>query len=205
VIVVSDHGAKKMHGGVCINEFFMREGLLALKEQPENPTKLKTSMIDFSRTKAWGEGGYYGRVFLNVEGREPNGQIPSGELAAFKAQLKAKLEALGDENGNDIGTKVFFPEEVYRECNGTPPDMIVYFGDLDWRSAGTVGGGQLHIFENDTGPDDANHAQEGVFIWNGRGKPAAKATDKVSIYDIAPSILDFYSIDTPEDMIGTVI
>jgi len=205
VIVVSDHGAKKMNGGICINEFFMREGLLALKEEPEKPTKLRTGMIDFSRTKAWGEGGYYGRVFLNVEGREPNGQIPADQLEAFKADLKAKLEALGDENGNDIGTKVFFPEDVYRECNGTPPDMIVYFGDLDWRSAGTVGGGELHIFENDTGPDDANHAQEGVFIWSGRGKPSAGPTGKVSIYDIAPSILDFYSIDTPEGMIGTVI
>jgi len=205
VILVSDHGAKKMNGGICINEFFMKEGLLALKEAPSGPTKLRTSMIDFSRTKAWGEGGYYGRVFLNVEGREPNGQIPAGQLEAFKADLKAKLEALGDENGNDIGTKVFFPEDVYRECNGTPPDMIVYFGDLDWRSAGTVGGGEIHIFENDTGPDDANHAQEGVFVWSGRGKAASGPTDKVSIYDIAPSILDFYSIDTPEGMIGTVI
>lgn len=205
VILVSDHGAKKMNGGICINEFFMREGLLALKEALEKPTKLRTGMIDFSRTKAWGEGGYYGRVFLNVEGREPNGQIPAGQLEAFKADLKAKLEALGDENGNDIGTKVFFPEDVYRECNGTPPDMIVYFGDLDWRSAGTVGGGEIHIFENDTGPDDANHAQEGIFVWSGRGKPATGPTDRVSIYDIAPSILDFYSIDTPEGMIGNVI
>jgi predicted AlkP superfamily phosphohydrolase/phosphomutase len=208
VIVVSDHGAKKMEGGVCINEFFIKEGFLALNHYPDQPTKLKTSMIDFSRTRAWGEGGYYGRVFLNVEGREPNGQVPRGELEAFKRDLKARLEALGDENGNPIGTRVFFPEDVYRECQGTPPDMIVYFGDLDWRSAGTVGGGALHIFENDTGPDDANHAQEGIFIWNGRGKSATSATSssgKVSIYDIAPSILDFYSIDIPEHMIGTVL
>ncbi len=205
VIVVSDHGAKKMDGGICINEFFIKEGLLSLKEYPQEPTKLKTNMIDWENTKVWGEGGYYARVFLNVEGREPNGQIPADELEAFKAELKAKLEALGDENGNNIGTKVFFPEEIYRERKGTPPDLIVYLGNLDWRSAGTVGGGDIHIFENDTGPDDANHAQEGIFIWNNRGKPASGPTDKISIYDIAPSILDFYSIDIPDNMVGHVI
>ncbi|MDH3198689.1 MAG: alkaline phosphatase family protein, partial [Candidatus Krumholzibacteria bacterium] len=205
VILVSDHGAKKMNGAVCINEWLIKEGLLALKAYPDEPTKLKTSMIDWTKTRVWGEGGYYSRIFLNVEGREPNGLIPAGELDAFKRELKAKLEALTDEKGNPIGTRVFLPEETYRETQGTPPDMVVYLGNLDWRSAGTVGGGQVHIFENDTGPDDANHAQEGIFVWQGRGKGPSGAVGPISIYDIAPSILDFYSIDVPSEMIGKVI
>jgi predicted AlkP superfamily phosphohydrolase/phosphomutase len=162
-------------------------------------------MIDWTKTRVWGEGGYYSRIFLNVEGREPSGLIPAGELDAFKRELKAKLEALPDEKGNPIGTRVFLPEETYRETQGTPPDLVVYLGNLDWRSAGTVGGGQVHIFENDTGPDDANHAQEGIFVWQGRGKGPSGAVAPVSIYDIAPSILDFYSIDVPNEMIGKVI
>ena len=205
VIVVSDHGAKSMRGGICINEWLIREELLALKAYPEQPTKLRTDMIDWDRTKVWGEGGYYSRIFLNVAGREPNGQIPAEELDSFKADLRKRLEAIPDENGVGIGTKVFFPEEIYRECRGTPPDMVVYLGDLDWRSAGTVGGGQVHIFENDTGPDDANHAQEGVFVWHGRDRAPAGPVEKVSIYDIAPSILDYFGIATPESMIGSII
>jgi predicted AlkP superfamily phosphohydrolase/phosphomutase len=205
VIVVSDHGAKKMDGGICINEFFIKQGWLKLKEYPSEPTKLRTSMIDWDHTRVWGEGGYYARVFFNIEGREPNGQIPAAEVESFRAEVKASLEALGDENGRDIGTRVYLPEEVYRETQGTPPDLIVYLGNLDWRSAGTVGGGEIHIFENDTGPDDANHAQEGVFIWSGRNKAPSGPTDKISIYDIAPSILDHFAIDVPETMIGKVI
>ena len=46
--------------------------------------------------------------------------------------------------------------------NGVAPDLIVHFGDLLWRAVGTVGGDEgIHTFENDTGPDDANHAQTG--------------------------------------------
>jgi predicted AlkP superfamily phosphohydrolase/phosphomutase len=40
----------------------------------------------------------------------------------------------------------------------------VYFGDLSWRSIGSVGWDRIHFHENDTGPDDANHAPHGIFI-----------------------------------------
>jgi predicted AlkP superfamily phosphohydrolase/phosphomutase len=206
VIVISDHGAKGMHGAVCINEYLIQEGLLSVKHYPDKPERLTADNIDWDGTRAWGDGGYYARLFLNVEDREPNGQIPAAELDQFKNELKAKLEALTDENGRNIGTKVFFPEEIYRNCKGTPPDMIVYLGDLDWRSAGTIGNRSIHIFENDTGPDDANHAQEGVFMWSNRkSAPMTGRIEPVPIYDIAPSVLDFFDIEVPEDMIGKVI
>jgi predicted AlkP superfamily phosphohydrolase/phosphomutase len=208
VIVVSDHGAKSMRGGICINEYFIEEGLLALKDYPDEPKSLKPAMIDWKNTRVWGEGGYYARIFLNVQGREPEGVIPGSEYESFKREIKQKLEALTDENGENIGTKVFLPEETYRVCLNIPPDLIAYLGDLNWRSAGSVGQKRIHIFENDTGPDDANHAQEGIFVWHNRAKPVDPSRpekDKFSIYDIAPSILDFFSIEVPEDMIGRLI
>ncbi len=205
VMLVSDHGAKTMQGGICINEFLMNEGLLVLKERPSQPTPLKPSMIDWAKTRVWGEGGYYARIFFNVSGREPEGVIEPSGLEIFRDELKAKLEAIEDDRGNNIGTRVFIPEEIYRECRNIPPDLIVYLGDLDWRSVGSVGyNGRLHLFENDTGPDDANHAQEGVFAWHNRGD-GATGEGRYSIYDIAPSILDFFSIEVPGDMIGRVL
>lgn len=205
VIIVSDHGAKGLEGGICINEYLINEGLLAVKSYPDKVTRLKPDMIDWAHTKVWGEGGYYARIFMNVEGREPQGQVPAGEYDAFRKELQKKIEAIPNEKGKNIGTRAFYPEEIYRECKNVPPDLIVYFGDLDWRSAGTIGHKTVHIFENDTGPDDANHAQEGVFAWHNRGKDSGKNIDKVSIYDIAPSILDFFGIEVPQEMIGNVI
>ena len=204
VMMVSDHGAKGMTGAICINEFFIREGLLTLKETPTEPVRLKNDMIDWEKTKCWGEGGYYSRVFFNVKGREPQGQIEPDELDAFRQDVIAKLEGICDENGVNIDTKAMRPEDIYKEVGGIAPDLIVYLGNLDWRSAGSVGVGGIHLFENDTGPDDANHAQDGIFIWK---PPAGRSAreDAYSIYDIAPTILDYFGIKVPEDMIGRSI
>lgn len=202
VMVVSDHGAKTMTGAIAINEWFMKEGYLALKEPVTKPTKLETSMIDWSKTKCWGEGGYYSRVFFNVTGREPEGIIPQEEYDAFRAEVSAKLEAIEDEDGKVIGTKAFKPEEIYKKAGGIPPDLIVYLGNLDWRSAGSVGLDAIHIYENDTGPDDANHAENGIIIWDIDPSKVKEVKDSYSIYDVAPTIMSYFGLDVPEDMIG---
>jgi predicted AlkP superfamily phosphohydrolase/phosphomutase len=64
VLVVSDHGAQRLEGGFCVNEWLRREGLLALKEPPAGVTPFRPELVDWSRTRAWSEGGYYARVFL---------------------------------------------------------------------------------------------------------------------------------------------
>jgi predicted AlkP superfamily phosphohydrolase/phosphomutase len=202
IMVVSDHGAKGMRGAICVNEWMRREGYLKLKDEPKTRTKFKMDNVDWSGTRAWGEGGYYSRIFFNVAGREPQGQIPADQYEKFRDEIKAKLEAITDENGKNIGTKVYKPEEIYRQVNNIAPDLIVYFGDLNWRSAGVVGGGDIHLFENDTGPDDANHDREGIFICNLPPERFAEIKPVYSIYDVAPTALRWFGIPVPEEMIG---
>jgi predicted AlkP superfamily phosphohydrolase/phosphomutase len=70
---------------------------------------------------------------------------------------------------------------------------MVYFDDLSWRSAGTIGHPSLYLDENDTGPDDAVHAHEGLYVWHRPGAPARRAD--ASIYDIAPTVMRFFGLD----------
>ncbi|HZO72971.1 MAG TPA: alkaline phosphatase family protein [Ktedonobacteraceae bacterium] len=205
VFIVSDHGAKKMDGGICVNEWLMREGYLTLKNKPEQRTSIDTCGIDWSRTKVWGDGGYYARIFLNVEGREPQGIVKPGEVAALRDELKTKLEAIVDPQGVNIGTKVFKPQEIYQQCNGFPPDLIVYFGDLFWRSVGTVGYDSIYTFENDTGPDDCNHAQYGMVIKRDPALdegPGGRELSGLQLMDMAPTILQHLEVPIPIDMQG---
>ncbi|MFQ5663837.1 MAG: alkaline phosphatase family protein [Terriglobia bacterium] len=204
VFVVSDHGAQSMEGGVCVNEWLCREGYLHLGEPVRGLTPIDKAHIDWSKTTAWGEGGYYARIFVNVRGREPQGLVPPEKYEAVRNELQRKLEAMEDEKGRPLGTRAFKPQEVYRAVRGLPPDLIVYFGNLRWRSVGSLGLGTVHTFENDTGPDDANHSEYGIFILReprGRGQ----AVEDVSLLDIAPSILARLGIAAPAGMQGKVI
>ncbi|HOA22581.1 MAG TPA: alkaline phosphatase family protein [Aggregatilineales bacterium] len=213
VLVVSDHGGKKMDGGICINEWLWRNGYLALKEAPpedkfdENGRRILTPFakveVDWENTIAWGSGGYYGRVFMNVEGREPQGKVKREDYEKVRDELAERFRAITDPDGKDIGTVVYKPQEIYRKVRGIAPDLIVYWGNLDWRSVGSFGHGGIYTFENDTGPDDANHASNGMFILYDPRQPGGgrKITGK-QIMDVAPTILDLMGVKVPADMQG---
>ncbi len=204
VMIVSDHGAKRMDGGICINEWLMTNGYLTLKTEPQDITRFSTDMVNWQQTKAWGEGGYYGRIFLNIAGRESDGIVKVEDYESVRDELKTKLEGITDESGQDINTRVFKPQETYRECNNIPPDLIVYFGDLYWRSVGSVGYNSIYTYENDTGPDDCNHAEMGIFIIKD-GRQIDGQLPTRSIYDIAPTVLREFGIDIPDEMQGKPI
>ena len=194
-----------MEGGLCINEWLLREGYLVLKQRPRGLAPLEKCEVDWDRTKVWGGGGYYGRIFLNVKGREPNGTIPPRSYEAVRQEVAQKLRALPDHQGRPMGTKVFKPQEVYRECAGIPPDLIVYFGDLYWRAVGSLGLESVYTFENDTGPDDANHAQFGMFICYDPQRRGKGRVEGAHISDIAPTALHQLQQTVPGDMIGKVL
>lgn len=206
VLVVSDHGAKRMDGGLCFNEWLMQEGYLTLKQKPEGRMQVKHDNIDWSKTKAWGSGGYYGRLFMNVQGREPSGVIPKEDYEKVRSELVEKLEALTDMQGKVMGTRAYRPEEIYSTVNNIAPDLIVLFGDLFWRSVGTVGFGTIHTLENDTGPDDANHAQHGIFImYDPRGQKNRGKLEGTHLMDVGPTILSLFGIEPPRDMRGKIV
>ena len=97
---------------------------------------------------------------------------------------------------------MYKPEELYDEVEGVAPDLIVIFGDLLWRSVGTIGGDEgIHTFENDTGPDDANHAQDGIWIAAGAGI-AARGTLDAQLLDVAPTVLELLGLPVPPEMRG---
>ncbi len=201
-ILMSDHGARPMMGGLCFNDWLMQEGYLSMTESLSEPMPIAKAPIDWSRTVAWGDGGYYGRCFLNVKGREPQGVIEPSQYEATRDELIAKLEAAPGPDGRPLGTKAFKPQDVYPDVQGVAPDLIVYFGDLEWRSIGSVGNPSLYIYENDTGPDGANHDRAGVFSMVGApGQPSGRV-EGLSLVDVGPTILKLYDIEAPEGAVG---
>ncbi len=205
VLVMSDHGARRLDGGFCINEWLVREKLLVLEEYPKAVTPFEKLRVDWPGTKVWSEGGYYARIFLNVEGREPEGGLRATDYERFRDELKARLEAVIP------GTLVFKPEEIYHSVKNVAPDLIVHFNGLAFRSIGGVGylnddsmrrSGDLTILENDTGPDDCNHAQFGAFILAAPNLPLTGEIEGARLLDLAPTLLELAGSDVPSSMQG---
>jgi ATP sulfurylase len=210
VFVVSDHGAQKMDGAICLNEWLRQQGYLVLRDQPSvglesGIVPLSKVEVDWGQTRAWGAGGYYGRVFLNVQGREPQGVITPGDYEQVRDELASQLRALPDASGHPLSTLTFKPDQIYRQCNGIPPDLIVHFGNLAWRCSANLGHGSIYSFDSDAGPDDANHSQHGVFIaYDPRHEVGGRAQG-LHVMDVAPTILSQFGLPVPADMQGKVI
>jgi predicted AlkP superfamily phosphohydrolase/phosphomutase len=208
VIVVSDHGAKAMRGSISINEWLAREGWLSLRSTPSEPTPLKKADIDWAKTTAWAWGGYHSRVFLNLKGREAEGRIEPADRERVREELAEAIAAISDHEGKPLATRVLRPEEVYSgPYVERAPDLTVYFDDLWWRASQDLGHGSVHGFETEVGPDDAVHAEKGLFILRtprlGRlGLKRGSTLTGLDLLDGAPTILGLMDVPVPADMEG---
>jgi predicted AlkP superfamily phosphohydrolase/phosphomutase len=202
VVAVSDHGVKGMRGAFCVNEWLIREGYLCLKERPQSVVELEKAAIDWSKTKAWAWGGYYARVFFNVKGREAQGIIDPAEFENERDRLAKRIEEISDPSGRRMQTRAYKPEALYPVSVGDRPDLMVYFDDLYWRSAGTLGHSDVYLSENDTGPDDAVHSQHGIFILDDRKLKQKGEIADIDILDIAPTLLERMKMTIPSSMEG---
>lgn len=194
MMIVSDHGAKGMKGAFAINQWLIKEGYLKLKNEKVSPgSSLDEIDVDWANTKAWAWGGYYARIFLNIKGRESQGLIDPSKVREEISVLKEKLKNIKGPNGEEWKTIVFEPEEKYDVVNGDRSDLFVYLDDLNWRAAGTLGYETDYLLENDTGPDDAVHDYDGIYIIYRKNKKIGKKIDS-SIYRVAPTILEIYNV-----------
>jgi predicted AlkP superfamily phosphohydrolase/phosphomutase len=194
-----------MQGGFAINEWLRREGLLTLKDEPryEGLVPFEKVEVDWERTVAWAAGGYYARVFLNVLGREPSGVVPPEKYESTRNRLKEMIEGIPDDQGRRMGSVVYKPEELYRDVRNVAPDLMVYLDSLRWRAIGSFGLPSIYVHENDLGPDDANHAQNGVFIlWDPRHKYSGQFTSGLQLMDVAPTIMESLGFAVPAGMQG---
>ncbi len=203
LLIVSDHGAQRLDGGFAVNEWLIREGLLVLNEPiPTQVTPFAKLKVNWAKTRVWSEGGYYARVFFNVEDREPRGVIPASEYESFRDQMKERFEALTDDKGRPLNSLVFKPQEIYKHVRNVAPDLIVHFGRLYWRSIGSVGHGRLHLEENDTGPDACNHAQFGMFILDAPNSSLRGEFQGAKLLDMMPTLMKLAGYKVPEAMQG---
>jgi predicted AlkP superfamily phosphohydrolase/phosphomutase len=205
VVVGSDHGSMPMQGCFCINQWLESQGYLTLAQPVARGTPFERAGIDWSRSSVWGAGGYYARVFFNIRGREPEGTVAPEEVPELRRRLTAQLSALRTPQGAPLVTRIFSADEVYRHVVGDPPDLMIYFDDLRWRSAGTLGHEELFLRENDTGPDDAVHHPLGLLLIRRPGQEEPVELPPQDILDVTPTVLALLGEPIPGHVQGRPI
>lgn len=205
LLVVSDHGAQTLRGAFALNQWLVREGHLVLS--PEHPASgpLLPHHVDWEKTRAFGDGGYVGRVYLNLQGREPRGCLLPEQAPGFVEELRRGLCELPGPEGGALNVQALSTEQAYGPSpRGVPPDLTLLIEDLSFRVLGTLGHPDLMVSQNDRGHDGANHAQHGIVIAKSPGLPPQKRAD-LSLYDIAPTVLRHLQIPAPPHMQGAAI
>jgi predicted AlkP superfamily phosphohydrolase/phosphomutase len=78
--------------------------------------------------------------------------------------------------------------------------------DPGWRSVGSVGLRSIYTFDNDTGPDEANHDWHRIFIMNEagcvRGKVNPGYKEGLRLYDVGATVLNLFGLPADQQAIG---
>ncbi|NLO07457.1 MAG: phosphodiesterase [candidate division WS1 bacterium] len=203
VLVVSDHGGKAMQGSFAMNDWLIEQGLLCLNQPIRERTRFTPEMVAWDRTTAWAWGGYYGHVFINVEGREPEGIVPQERYDEVREDLIARIEGIADDRGRVMANRVLRPEETYSGPHvKEAPDLMIYLDDLNWRVAQDVGNEALHTFDTEIGPDDSVHDYHGMIAGRVPGAKQLDLSGGAHLMDIAPTVLELLGEPIPRWMEG---
>jgi predicted AlkP superfamily phosphohydrolase/phosphomutase len=141
-------------------------------------------------------------VYLNVAGRNPQGSVVPERYEHERRALAAAIAEIPGPRGEPLLHRIETPEALYRAQRGTPPDLLVFFGDLDYRAAGTIGHGRVHLPHNDTGADACNHDWDGLFVHAGPGSAPSTEPQAWSIFDVTRTLLAAIDVAPPNELLG---
>jgi predicted AlkP superfamily phosphohydrolase/phosphomutase len=201
LFVLSDHGFANFGRQFSLNTWLREFGYLG----PPNCTSIMRD-VDWTVTSAYGLG--INGLYLNLKGRERDGIVEPGEKAEqLLAELKERLEAHRDDNGEPVIRSVYRADQIYKgDATALAPDLIVGYR-RGYRASWATCLGDLDseiVFDNNLAwsADHCADALEvpGVLFCN---RPLRAASP--SLVDVAPSILAEFGLPTPAGMTGKSI
>ena len=208
LFVISDHGFHSWRRGFNVNSWLVQEGFMTLKNGAKHTDRKFLLDVDWSKTKAYALG--VGAVYLNVRGREGRGIVgPGDERRQVAEEIAAKLKKLEDPK---TGKKVV--EEVYISDDTWSGDRVKDAQDIQiglasgYRvsSATPLGGAPKGLFEDNMKKWSGDHATtrtditEGILLSN-----RSIQEEKVSILDLAPTILKLLGLKIPSEYDGKAL
>lgn len=118
ILIFSDHGFCSIKQEVQLSKYLIDTGWTTVAEKPQHPLS-----INPAQSKAYCL--IPGRIFVNLQGREPGGIVPLEKYQQTREELARDLLALRDEQtGEAVIAKVIMREEAYWADDGSSRETL---------------------------------------------------------------------------------
>ncbi len=160
--------------------------------------------VDWRRTRAYSFGRHYGSLYLNVNGREPQGCVaPGKEYERAREELSETLLSYVDpELGRRLFARAIKREDLYAGKHfDEAPDLIVTPQDPTDIVFGLSDFGSNRVWDA-TYRYSGMHREDGMIIAHGPGVRSGESFAGGAVIDLAPTILHWMDQAVPADMDG---
>jgi predicted AlkP superfamily phosphohydrolase/phosphomutase len=124
LIVVSDHGFAPFDHKIHLNRWLVEQGYLALEAGSAGSD---LSAVDWSRSQAYAIG--LNSLYLNLAGREGQGQVTPDQRNALVAELIGRLHQWQGPDGQPVVTQAQSNEQAFSgPFKDYGPDVVVGYG-----------------------------------------------------------------------------
>jgi len=206
VLICSDHGFAQFGHQFHLNTWLREQGYLSLKPGAERKEKTTHLDIDWSQTVAYGMG--FNGLYFNLQGREAQGKVRSDQVAALAARLTRELEAIVDpETGKRPVAKVYLRDEMYfGEATPQMPELLVGCTPGYRNSSASVLGetGRV-VIDLNPWAWSGDHSMARDLVPGTLMSSVRVNEPNPNILDLPVSILRFFGIEKPPQMVGRAI
>ncbi len=202
LFVMSDHGFKTFRRGVDLNAWLRDNGYLKVKDGAHVTERPYLQDIDWSGTQAYAVG--LAGIFLNLKGREKNGQVEKADAERVAREISEKLTGLKDEQTAEVAVFEALPRgKAYKgPYTENAPDVLVGYNvgyRVSWDAA--IGKCGEPVISDNLKAWSGDHCVHpslapGVLFSN------QPMREDANIIDLAPTALDLFGIKRQAYMDG---
>lgn len=216
LLVSSDHGFTSFRRSMNYNTWLIQNGFMVVKHQGRVMTVEDLFSrnvdsffvgVDWSQTKAYALG--LGAMYVNLQGREPQGSVPPQDYEIVREQIITGLEAYVDPLTNEKPIhKVYKREEMYAGFDpGLIPDLRVANTAnyrVSWQTS--LGGFPGAMIQDNDKNWSGDHCSvdpslvKGILLSN--RKLTSSRPGGAEVIDIGPTILKALGVPLPANVDG---
>jgi predicted AlkP superfamily phosphohydrolase/phosphomutase len=205
LVLCSDHGFSSFRRQVDLNTWLLNKGYLSLQDggSPGDAGPMFHG-VDWSRTKAYAIG--LAGIYINVDGREKHGTVPSSEAPELAQKIADELPGLKDaqEEARPVAKAVPSKEVYHGSHTENAPDVLVGYREgyrVSWESA--IGGMNGSVTSDNNNKWSGDHGLEpsripGTLLTNF----SCDTKEGISLRDVIPGLFDRMGLNAPDEMDG---